>query len=500
MRPAMRTLATTSILLSLAMISGCSSESKDKPGEGDPGNGNDSTAAGFTFQPDGCDYTIDIVEGRGSDFALDDGSLGAEPEPQRVRIGLGGGRELGKPGYADPSRTAAFVWDTDIDTKASKVRMGQSPDALTQVYSGFSYALPGKVPLRIHQAHMCEGAPGTTWYYQVGGGPEGEEVWGPVQSFAFAPESGSTETVTIGISGDARDDHDVVWRLVQSRMKDFAPTLQLFTGDSIILPHDFAANDYASFLDAAWKSHGDSPGGDFALGNHPFLPIGGNHENLHAQWLANFAFPGDGLYQGLYYSFDVGPVHIVMIDDGPVSSNMTGRWPGAEEAILSFLEADLAAANQRRDTVPWIVALHHKGALSTSKHGKDSDVKRMQPLLLPLWDKYGVDVVINGHDHNYERSTPATWSGSEPVVMDKLSEGTTHIVCAGAGATGYSTGDGSQAYSLVRQHYGKDSGYVGLYGFLSATHDELTWKAYGLKADGSKVADDDEIDSETWTR
>lgn len=497
----MRNLVATWLLLPLFVFGCSSSDPKEAPPPGPHDDPSEETEdVPFAFTPDGCDYSLEIDIGRGSAFALDEPSLGGAPAPQRVRIGVGGTTELGKPGYADPSTMAAFVWDTDVDTKASKVRIGSSPDSLTQIHSGFSYELPGLVQLRIHQVHVCGGAPGETWYYQVGGGPEGAEVWGPTQSFTFAPAAGSKETVTMGISGDARDSHDVVWPLVQSRMKDAAPMLQLFTGDSIKIPHDLAANDYAQWLDGAWKSHPASPGGDFALGNHAFYPIGGNHENLQAQWLANFAFPGKGRYQGLFFSFDVGPVHVVMIDDGPVSTRMDVRWPGAEQAILEFLEADLAAANARRDTVPWIIVAHHKGALSTSNHGEDADVKRMRPLLLPLWDKYRVDVVINGHDHNYERSTPATWSGSEIVLADSLSTGTTHIVCAGAGASGYSTGDGSQPYSLVRQRYGKDSGFVGLYGLLSATHEKLVWKAYGLKADGSKVADDVEIDTVTWER
>lgn len=495
----MRNLALASLLLS-AFVLGCSSNPKEPAVTNEEDEGEESPGEGFTFAPEGCDYSVDIAEGRGSGYALDDDSLGAAPSPQRVRIGIGGGTEAGKAGYADPSTTAAFVWDTDLDTKASKVRLGTSPSSLTQLVNGFSYVLPGNVPLRIHQAHLCGGTPGTTWYYQVGGGPEGGEGWGPVQSFTFAPASGEKDAVTIGVSGDARDSHDVIWPLLQSRMKDAAPTLQIFTGDSILLPHDGAAKDYARWLDGAWKSSPTSPGGDFALGNHPFYPIGGNHENLHTQWLANFAFPGGGDFQGLFFSFDVGPMHVVLIDDGPVSAKMGARWPGAEAAILSFLDSDLTIANTRRSSVPWIVIAHHKGALSTSNHGEDTDVKRMRSLLLPLWDKHRVTVVINGHDHNYERSEPATWSGSEPVVMDDLSKGTTHIVCAGAGASGYSTGDGSHAWSKVRQRYGKDTGYVGLYGFLSATPDELTWTAYGLKPDGSKVADDDEIDSVTWTK
>ena len=54
----------------------------------------------------------------------------------------------------------------------------------------------------MHEVHVCGLNPATTYYYQVGGGASGAEVWSATQSFTTVPASG---TVTIGISGDARD-------------------------------------------------------------------------------------------------------------------------------------------------------------------------------------------------------------------------------------------------------------------------------------------------------
>jgi hypothetical protein len=496
-------------LVALLLASACSSSPAAEPGgaaapqvdagtelpdAGDEGDGGSSP--GFSYAPAGCGYQVQADGARAEQlaYALDDGSLGAAPEPQRVRLGLGGSTKLGDPDYADPARTVAITWDTDVATKASRVLVGKSPDALTEEHTGFSYVLPGSVPMRVHHVHVCGGEPSTTWYYKVGGGPAGQEVWGPVQSFTTAPAPGAADAFTVGVSGDSRDSLDVVWPLVQGRMRDASPRFQVFTGDSVLLATPDSENEYARWLDGAWKATSGSAGGDSALGNLPLYAIGGNHENLQAQWLANFAFPGDDR-GGFFFSFDAGAAHFIAIDDNPVSANQSATQPGAQEAILAFLKADLAAADARRATVPWIVVFHHRGELSTSNHGDDSDMKRMRGLLMPLWDQYHVDLVLNGHDHDYERSTPATWSGTAPVVAADPAHGTTYVVCAGAGAGSYATGDGSQPYSAVRARFEGTSGFVGLYGLLDVSPSALKWTAYGLRPSGSKVADDGVIDT-----
>ena len=55
--------------------------------------------------------------------------------------------------------------------------------------------------------------------------------------------------------------------------------------------------------------------------------------------------------------------------------------------------------------VDWIVVQMHQDALSSSQHGNGSD-KGIREAWLPLFDRYGVDLVLCGHDHDYERSWP----------------------------------------------------------------------------------------------
>jgi hypothetical protein len=57
------------------------------------------------------------------------------------------------------------------------------------------------------------------------------------------------------------------------------------------------------------------------------------------------------------------------------------------------------------DDVDWIIVQMHQDALSSSKTGNGSD-KGIREAWLPMFDRYGVDLVVCGHDHDYERSWP----------------------------------------------------------------------------------------------
>lgn len=69
-----------------------------------------------------------------------------------------------------------------------------------------------------------------------------------------------------------------------------------------------------------------------------------------------------------------------------------------------WLEQTLRRASRDRD-IDWIVVQMHQDALSSSKTGNGSD-KGIREAWLPLFDRYGVDLVLCGHDHDYERSFP----------------------------------------------------------------------------------------------
>ena len=474
-------------LLPLAVA--CGSGKADKPAAPD------ASATTFSYTPQGCAYTVSPPESRAFiDFAKDDESaLGdaTAAAPLRVRIGLGGGTDSSKPGYADPSTTAVFTWETAATNHAAKVRYGTDAKALAEVRGGFSWTTPPpSVGLStgnsnfMHEVHVCGLTPGTTYFYQVGGGPGGADVWSAVQSFTTLPTTGK---ITVGIVGDARDKVGT-WQLVEGRMRDGGAALQLFSGDIVALGS--LENLYTQWLDAVWKDPNDASK-FYTLGQQMMVAIAGNHENEAAQFYGNFAIPGDGPNAEQYASFDVGNTHFVLVDDQPIALQ---EGSDSSKTILAWLDADLSRANANRAKVPFIVAISHRGIYSTSNHSTDGDVLLTRKSIVPILDKYGVDMVFNGHDHEYERSKPVK-AGNPASGAPIVGTGTVYVIAAGSGADPYAVGTSAVDFREKSVAFGNNTPYIGVYAFLELEGKTLTLKAYGLKASGGGVSGDDVLDT-----
>lgn len=484
-----------------ALAMACSS---DESSSGDTDAGDDAGGETYTYAPDGCAYEVSPPASRAfTGFAADEAVPFDDPttaEPLRVRIGLGGNTTAGEPGYADPTTTAAFSWQTKGNVKAARLRFGEAPGALAEIRKGFSWTTPAPAvgfganepETYHHEVHVCGLKPGTTYYYQVGGGPDGGEVWSAEQSFTTVPASGA---VTVGISGDARSKVDV-WQLLQGRMRDAGVNIQLTSGDLVDLGGSQSL--YETWLDAVWKDP-QNPGQFLTLGQQMMVMIAGNHENEAARFYANFSIPGAGEYSETYASFDIGNTHFVMVDDQPVAVSPTGDHA---KAILAWLEADLAKANGDRAAHPFIVVVQHRGLYTTSKHADDSDVIKARAALAPLYDKHGVDIVITGHEHNFEKTKPLK-AGVDPAGDPQIvgpEAGRIYIVNGGSGADPYSVTEHPAAYADKGIEFGDGTPYVGFYGIFTLDGRTLKLDTYGLKAAGGGVAGDEVVDTVDLSR
>ncbi len=488
--PSPRSALVPVACLALAFTAGCGSSSDS----GDPAA---QPTAGRTLHPTTCGFAvrarpeaIDVyLPKKDADTAAERTSK--EPGITRIRLGLGGTVTHGDPGYADPSTSMAFAWDTDLETNATTVQYGATPDPATWTSSvdGMSYVIPAGEYLinatdrRTHEAFVCGLTPDTTYYYRVGGGPKGAEAWSEVRSFRTLPSSTDAPLV-VAVTGDSRGEIANAWQILQSRLAARGDVqLQLFSGDLVVLGSDQKAYEQ-------WVAHGsdDAGGKPSALASILTLVAMGNHENYQAPFFTTVVQPDDPALEGqseLFFSFDAGPAHFVVLDDFGVASPTTR--PGYRELALAWLEKDLAKANERRTDRPFIVAVHHHGEWSSAKHGDESSAKNVRKDLVPLWDKHGVDLVLDGHDHNYERSKPLTLTGGDPTVDPSLGKGTVYVVCAGSGAEGY--GNGKSMFTETSFSY-KDKGTLGVYGILTLTKKKLSFEARSLTAAGTDPIED----------
>jgi hypothetical protein len=99
-----------------------------------------------------------------------------------------------------------------------------------------------------------------------------------------------------------------------------------------------------------------------------------------------------------YYSFDYGNIHFVCMD-----SEVSGR--ATNGAMVQWLEQDLAA-----NTKDWLIAFWHSPPYTKGSHDSDNindsagRMAQMRENILPILEAHGVDLVLSGHSHCYERS------------------------------------------------------------------------------------------------
>ena len=290
---------------------------------------------------------------------------------------------------ATPS-SVIVCWRTDVPADG-RVFAGTNPASLTLVFADTGLATE-------HAVAVTGLSPRTRYYYAVGT-VSGALVPGPPSSFVTPPPTGATTPLRIWVLGDSGT-ADENARAVRDAYLAFAGVrpadLWLMLGDNAY----FAGTD-AEYQAAVFRTY---PG---LLATTPLWPAFGNHDGGSAN-----GNTGSGVYFDLfrlpkaaeaggvpsgseaYYSFDAGNVHFVCLDAYDVS-----RLPGSP--MLSWLAADLVATAQT-----WIVAFWHHPPYTKGTHDSDveTELVEMRQFVNPILEAAGVDLVLGGHSHVYERS------------------------------------------------------------------------------------------------
>ena len=137
--------------------------------------------------------------------------------------------------------------------------------------------------------------------------------------------------------------------------------------------------------------------------NNKLKIVMGNHDSgdegdptlLHAQYKNHFGL------SNTYYSFDYHNVHFIAMD-----SNLPYTIDSPQ---YSFVKRDLISTSQNPN-IKWIIVyFHHPMYTSPTKHPSDI---LLRDTYHPLFDQYGVDLVLQGHNHNYQRSYPMTYNSN----------------------------------------------------------------------------------------
>lgn len=396
---------------------GCVSSGGGGGGAGDMASGSDPFSGGSVTVA-GCGYSLSTRDGASVPVP---GSpvFGADPTPWGVHLTLPA---------ADAATSIAVTWqDGDTDTLATTVQYGEggATDRSVDGYT-FQYQLAAndapRTLVRIHQVHLCGLKPNTVYSYRAGGRDKGgQEKWSALSTFHTAPAKGSASTITVGVLGDSRGNFGK-WGTIAQALAAATPDVIFFSGDAV----DFGQSQ------KEWDQFFTQ--GAPLLSKIAIVSAHGNHESNAVHFYSQYAQPRDGANFGI----DYGAVHLTVLNDTTIPST---DW---KTTGTSFLGSDLGAS----DGAAWKMVMHHQPMYSSAAaHGSNLDIRAAW---LPLIDQHKVDLVLAGHDHDYERSKPLRGD----AVQAQASSGTTYLVAGGAGALLYDSGTSSwTAYSKSSYSY-----------------------------------------------
>ncbi|MBV9315561.1 MAG: metallophosphoesterase family protein [Pseudonocardia sp.] len=360
---------------------------------------------------------------------------------------------------ADSSSELVVSWHTVDAVNKPRVMigspdsgLGKAVDAQTRTYRDAA----SNTEVRVHHARLTGLTPDTDYIYAAmhdGAIPElGTARTAPKGHAAFTFTSfGDQGTPTLGkLSGDMYL-NDNLGSLaagdVTAGVERIAPLFHLVNGDLC----------YANLSKDRVRTWSDWFINNSRSARHrPWMPAPGNHENElgngpigYQAFQTYFRVPDNGAeptFQGLWYAFTVGAVRVVSLANDDVAiqdggnTYVHGYSGGAQRR---WLENELRTSRANPD-IDWIVVCMHQVVISTADHFNGADLG-VREQWVPLFDQYGVDLVLCGHEHHYERSHPIR--GQQPndtrtpipsqTTIDVLdtSKGTVHMVIGGGGTS-----------------------------------------------------------------
>ena len=322
---------------------------------------------------------------------------GAATTPSRIILTWSG----------DPATTQSVTWRTEALVPAPRAQLakftadpGFEAAASTVKATAVTDELGNGITAGHYRVDFRDLEASTRYCYRVGDG----QTWSEWSFFRTA--SAKPETFRFIYVGDAQNSIRSLWsRAIRSAL--------LTAPDARFLVHagDLLAEGYD---DRLWGEWADAL--SFISATIPSFPVPGNHD-LHRPpgkpdskkvlgvsplWRSHFATPANGPdiaeMTGQSYCLDYQGVRMVALDVN-VWANEDFEV-GAKQRVQ---ERQLAWLNQVLSTNPnrWTIVVQHQGIYAVA-HGRE--YAEMRAALAPLYEKYHVDLVLQGHDHSYARS------------------------------------------------------------------------------------------------
>jgi hypothetical protein len=330
-----------------------------------------------------------------------------------------------------------------------------------------STAVTNLTPNIDHEVKLTGLTPSTQYFYSVGN-LSGTFAEGDQYYFRTAPTN--TQPLRLWVIGDSGTS-DINAERVRDAYQQVTTNhtdVWLMLGDNAYgagYDYEYQTAVFEMYPDllrntVLWPTLGNHDAGDAEPGRFmPYLDIFTLPKNAEAGGIASGA--------ELYYSFDYAHVHFVCLDS--YISDRSSNGP-----MASWLRADLASTDK-----DWIIAFWHHPPYSMGGHPSDGEyyLIEMRENMVPILEEYGVDLVLAGHSHVYERSFflnghyGYSWQLQPSMILDSglgrpnqpyrkpagglgSHRGAVYTVCGCSGAGGEETFDHHPAMAVIYGGFG----------------------------------------------
>jgi hypothetical protein len=351
-------------------------------------------------------------------------------------------------------------WRTDARAR-SRVRYGTALDTLVFTADDSSLATEHIVKLT---GLLAE----TKYYYSIGG--INDTLQGDQDNYFVTLPSDNSKTISrVGVFGDCGN-NSINQRNVRNAFEKYLDTNYL---NAWILLGD---NTYPDGEDAEYQARFFNIYKDKLLKQFPLFPSPGNHDYHDLDFTAgfaqkshevayyhNFSMPENGEAGGIashsksFYSYNIGNTHFLSLDSYGLEDGL--RMSDTMGAQTNWVKRDLEANKNMK----WTVAYWHHPPYTMGSHNSDNtgELTKIRENFITILERYGVDLVLCGHSHDYERSKlmgghfgkeksfSATdhlisnstgrddgTSNSHPYVKSADNRGTVYVVSGSAGQLG----------------------------------------------------------------
>jgi hypothetical protein len=329
---------------------------------------------------------------------------------------------LRSPYVQNVTTTALTIVWTTVEDGASMVQFGTDDYSQSATATSTYFTTPASAPYDhyyVHEATLSGLTADTAYQYKIFTNGADLTPGGSVTTNTAKPATTAGFRVAVfGDSGDgSQNQKDVAARLMQVQ-----PDLALLTGDLIYneASYDLFENRYFQIYRDLIKNTWIAP----AMGNHD---VSYNNGKSFTDVFVNPPSGVSAAERELYYSFDYGNAHFTVLDN-------YFKMTTVGSPQYNWMRDDLAASNQF-----WKFVVFHEPVYSSDSSQNARDNAAAVQNLVPLFEQYHVNMVLNGHWHDYERMKPLLHGQVSTIDAG----GIVYLVTGGGGAGLVSAGTGT---------------------------------------------------------